>query len=82
MLSAPTRTAPAASSRSISVASRADGSVVAVDLRARERRKTRDVEQILDRERHAGERPERFALAASLIQRAGFLARAVGDHSR
>ena len=63
MLSAPTSTAPAASSRSISVASRAAGGVVAVDLRAGKRRKPCDVEQVLHRERHAGERPERLAVA-------------------
>ena len=64
MLSAPTRMAPAASSRSISAASRAAGGSVAIDLRAGERRQTRDVEQILHRERHAGERAELFCLCA------------------
>ena len=49
---------------------------VAVDLRAGERRQAGDVEQVLDRERHAGERPERAACARARIDRVGALARA------
>src|SRR5580658_5469852 len=42
----------------------------AVDLRSGERREAGDVEQVLDRERNAGERSERFAAPARLVERA------------
>ena len=61
MLSAPTSTAPAASIRSISVASRAAGGKIAVDLRAGAGRKPFDVEQVLHREGHAGQRADGLA---------------------
>ena len=44
---------------------------VAVDLRAGAGRQALDVEQVLDRERHAGERPERLAVLARRIDRVG-----------
>ena len=61
MLSAPTRTAPASRIRATSVASRRCRRIDRVDLRARERGQARDVEQILYRVRHAGERRQRRA---------------------
>ena len=42
---------------------------IAVDLRAGERRQAGDVEQVLDRERHAGERAELLAAGARLVDR-------------
>ena len=51
---------------------------IAVDLRAGAGGKTFYVEQILDRERHAGERPDLLAGGDGGIDRAGFCARAVG----
>ena len=60
----------------------ARGRQVAIDLGARERRQAGDVEQILDRERNAGERTERLALRASAVQHLGALAGArVGNAS-
>ena len=47
------------------------GRMAAVDLRAGERRQAVDIEQVLDRERHARERPKRLAFAARLIERTG-----------
>jgi len=38
--------------------------LIAVDLRTGQSRQSGDIEQILDRERHAGQRPQRFALFA------------------
>ncbi len=53
---------------------------VAVDLGAGERRQAGDVEQILDRERHAGERAERLAPRARGVDRFGAQQRALfGD---
>ena len=49
---------------------------LAVDLRAGERRQARDVEQVLDRERHAGERPERRCPARASASIAARVARA------
>ena len=70
MLSAPTSTAPAASMRSISVASRGDGGEIAVDLRSGAGGKALDVEQVLHRERHAGEWADFFAGGDRGIDRA------------
>ena len=42
---------------------------VAVDLGAGQRRQPCDVEQIFDRERHAGERPERLAARPRIVDR-------------
>jgi hypothetical protein len=67
MLSAPTSTPPAASSRSIRVASRVAG--------ARSR-------LVLDRERHAGERAERLAPGTGRVDRARPGAGALGNHRR
>ena len=68
MLSAPTSTAPAASSRSISVESRFAGGLVAIDLRAGKGRKPIDIEQIFDREWDARERPSfSFLVVAASI---------------
>ncbi len=53
---------------------------VAVDLRSGERRQAGDVEQVLDREWHAGERPDRFAARARGVDRFGAQQRALlGD---
>ena len=82
MLSAPTRTAPARSRRATSGASTAAGGRLALDLRAGARRQAGDVEQVLDRERHAGER-QRVARAIAVgeapVERRGARARALGD---
>ena len=44
---------------------------VAIDLRAGQRRQPGDVEQVLDRERHAGERPDAAASARAGVDRLG-----------
>ena len=80
MLSAPTSTAPAASSRRTSTASRARRRRVALDLRAGERRQAGDVEQVLHRERHAGQRQLRSLRVA--VERVGALQRALGEQRR
>ena len=69
MLSAPTRMAPAASSRSIKAASRVAGGASRLIFDPASVGRPRDVEQILDRERHAGERTERLAGRAGVIDR-------------
>ena len=51
---------------------------IAVDLRSGAGGKTFYVEQVLDRERHAGERPDLLAGGDRGIDRAGFCTRAVG----
>ena len=70
MLSAPTSTAPAASSRAISVASALAGGRSRLILEPASVGRPGDVEQVLDGERHAGQRPERLALRARRIDRA------------
>ena len=52
---------------------------VAIDLGAGERRQAGDVEQILDRERNAGQRTQRLALGAPAVER---LRRACGRARR
>jgi hypothetical protein len=54
--------------------------IVAVDLRAGARRQPGDVDQVLDRERHAGERPERRAARALGVDPIGGRAGALGQH--
>ena len=61
MLSAPTSTAPAASMRSISVASRDDGARSRLIFDPARVGETLHVEQVLHRERHAGERADLLA---------------------
>jgi hypothetical protein len=56
------------------------GGARAIDLRARERRQSRDVEQVLDRERYACERPHRPAVGARGIDRVCPGERALADH--
>ena len=57
----------------------AGGSAVAIDLRSRSRRQAVDVEQVLDRERRARERAERFAPRAPAgVDRGGLGERALG----
>ena len=71
MLSAPTRTPPALSSRETSVASRLRRRPLAVDLRAGPGRQPLDVEEVLDGERRAGQWPKPFAACASRVDRLG-----------
>jgi hypothetical protein len=78
MFSAPTSTAPALSSRRTSSASRAAGAAVALDLRARQRGQAGHVEQVLHRERHAGQRHARAALVP--VDQRGALQRPLGQH--
>ncbi len=78
MLSAPTSTAPAASMRRTSVASSLRRRPLAVDLRARPRRQALHVEQVLDRERRAGQRPQRLAARPRRVQRVGLRQRPLG----
>ena len=59
MFKAPTSTAPAASSRDDQRRIARRRRTLAIDLRAGERRQPGDVEQVLDRERNARERPSR-----------------------
>ena len=80
MLSAPTSTAPAASIRSISVASRGDGAQVAIDFRSGAGRQALHIEQVLHRERHPGERAGTLPGRDRGIDGARFGARAIrGD---
>ncbi len=51
--------------------------ILAIDLRAGQRRQAGDIEQVLHRERHAGERTERLAAGAGVVDRLG--ARAARD---
>ena len=79
MLSAPTSTAPAASSRSISVASRGAGGTLAVDLRAGARRQSLRHRKVLDRKGHAGERADIEAGRDGLVDPVRALSRTLGD---
>src|SRR5919197_4832350 len=56
------------------------GGMLAVDLRAGERRQSSDVEQVLDREWNAREWPERVAPRVSCIKRGGGRLRALLRH--
>ena len=76
MLSAPTSTAPAASIRSISVASRGAGARSRLIFEPARVGKALHVEQVLHRERHAGERADDFCPAAIAASIARALARA------
>ena len=58
------------------------GRVLAVDLGAGQRRQAGHVEQVLDRERHAGERPERLAARPGGIDRPRLGQRALARHRR
>ena len=78
MLSAPTSTAPAASMRSISVASRVAGARSRLIFEPARVGEARDVEQILHREGHAGERADGLAGGDIGIDRARFGTGAIG----
>ena len=56
--------------------------MIAIDLGTGERRKSRDVEQVLDRERNARERTERLALRPRTINCPRPESRSVGDDHR
>ena len=71
MLSAPTRIAPARLQARDERRVGRGGRQVAVDLRTGARRQAGNVEQVLDRERHAGERTERLASGAGRVDRIG-----------
>ena len=78
MLSAPTRTAPAASMRSTSVASREDGARSRLIFEPARVGKALHVEQVFDRERHAGERADASGRPRSRHRRLRLGARAIG----
>ena len=69
MFSVPSSTAPAAFIRRTSAASAAAGRALAVDARPGAGRQAGDVEEVLHREGHAGERPERPAGGARGVDR-------------